>query len=335
MNILIIGGTRNIGHYLALRLFNEGHRVTVLNRGLTRDELPASIARLRCDRTETQQLRRALSGRTFDAVVDTVLYKGTEAESIVDILSDSTGHYIFVSTGQVYLVAQEVRRPAREADYDSPLVSPPEPDTYDYEEWLYGMDKRQAEDVLAAAWRDQRFPYTALRLPMVNSERDAFLRLYGYFLRLKDGGPILVPDQPAHPLRHVYVHDIVQAIITLVTTGQGKGRAYNIGQDETLTLDQFLGIMGEAMNVQPKIVTVERDLLEANGFLPDCSPFSDRWMSELDNTLSKTELGLTYTPASTCIERIVAHYSQQPPPPPVSYRRRSAEKNLLHTISSG
>lgn len=331
MNILIIGGTRNIGYLLADRLFREGHRVTLLNRGISKDNLPAEIPRLRCDRTDTPQLRRALSGRSFDVVVDNVLYKGSEAEVIVDILKGHVGHYLMLSTGQVYLVREGLQRPFKESDYDGPLIPSPEPMSYDYEEWLYGADKRGAEDTLAAAWHDHQFPYTALRMPMVNSERDTFHRLYGYVLRLKDGGPILVPDQPDLSLRHIYAPDVVEAIMTLITQGIGKGKAYNISQDETLSLREFLNMIGKVMDISPQIVTVDRETLQFNGFLPDCSPFSDRWMSELDNTLSKTELGMTYTPVATYLERIISAYLRNPPPKPTGYRRRNSEKNLVMT----
>lgn len=328
MNILIIGGTRNIGHYLAEKLYRAGHRLTLLNRGISRDDLPQDIARLRCDRTDPQQLKRALSGRNFDVVIDTVLYKGAEAETIVQLLSGHVGHYIFLSTGQVYLVREGIQRPFKESDYEGPLMPAPAPVTYDHEEWTYGMEKRQAEDVLAQA---DNFPFTSLRLPMVNSERDTFYRLYSYILRIKDGGPILAPERPDHLLRHVYAQDVVSTLLTLIETGKGKGKAYNISQDETLSLDEFLAVVGDVVGMEPNIVRVERDLLEANGFLPDCSPFSDVWMSELDNTLSKTELGIRYTPVRTYIENIVAHYRANPPANPVSYRRRQSEKNLVTT----
>src|SRR5690606_3186435 len=134
------------------------------------------------------------------------------------------------------------------------------------------------EDTLADAWAEQQFPYTSLRLPMVNSERDHFSRLYNYYLRLKDGGPILIPETPNHPVRLVYGGDVVRAIMLLINTGLGKGRAYNIAQDETLSLDDFLALMGSFMGVEAHIVRVKWSLLYANGFLPDCSPFSERWM---------------------------------------------------------
>lgn len=330
MKILIIGGTRNMGHILASDLYNAGHEVTLLNRGITQDDLPADIKRLRGDRTVKEQLKEALNGLEFDVVVDMVLYTGEEAENVIEILTGRVGHFVFVSTGQVYLVREGLARPFSESDYEGRLMPPPKPNTYGHEEWNYGFHKRRAEDTLAAAWTKNNFPYTSLRMPMVNGEREPFNRLYGYMLRIKDGGPILVPETPQHPLRHVYADDVVRAITTLVNTGKGKGRVYNISQDETVPLPEFLAIVGEIMGYEPpQLIEVKRSVLVANGFLPDCSPFSDRWMSELANERSKDELGIVYTPVRTYLERIIQHYQDNPPQRPASYKRRNAERNLV------
>jgi nucleoside-diphosphate-sugar epimerase len=147
---------------------------------------------------------------------------------------------------------------------------------------------------------------------------------------LKDGGPILAPSTPNYRLRHVYGEDVVRTILMLIKTGDGKGKAYNISQDETLSLDDFLALLGDIIGVESNLVRIKRDLLEANGFLPDCSPFSERWMSELDNTLSKTELRVIYTPLRTYLEKIVTYYRDNPPPSPAGYKRRRAEL-VLHT----
>src|SRR5215510_804281 len=141
MNILIIGGTRNVGHFLAHELVAGGHHVTVLNRGKTPDALPESVERLHADRTKPAQLEKALSGRKFDVVVDNAVYKGPEAEAIVGLLSGRVGHYIFLSTGQVYLVREGLERPFSEADYEGRLMPAPKPNTFSYEEWLYGIEK--------------------------------------------------------------------------------------------------------------------------------------------------------------------------------------------------
>jgi len=51
-------------------------------------------------------------------------------------------------------------------------------------------------------------------------------------------------------------------------------------------------------------------------------------MSELDNTLSKTELGATYTPLREYMAMIVTYYTENPPKQPAGYKRRKAEKRL-------
>lgn len=333
-HILVIGGTRNIGHQLVLRLLDAGHDVTTLNRGIGQDNLPDSVHRLRADRTDHQQMRRALMARHFDVVVDMVMYKGEEAESIVDLLSGQVGHYIFLSSGQVYLVREDIERPFREEDYTGRLLPPPKENTYAYEEWFYGMGKRNAEDTFAQAWQQTQFPSTALRLPMVNSKRDPFKRLYNYILRLKDGGPVLVPETPRFNLRHIYAPDVVRIVMQLIDQGPGPSQAYNISQDESVSIDEFLDLLGDILHVQPHIVRLKRSELVAAGLLPDCSPFSERWMSEMDNSRSKAELGISYTPLRDYLVELVDFYEKKRPSPPISYKRRRAELRMVGALDT-
>lgn len=333
MNILIIGGTRHMGHFLALALLDAGHNVTVLNRGITPNDLPDAVAHLKADRTIPAQLEQAIAGHSFDAVVDFVLYEAADAEVAVDLFLGKVEHYIFISTGQVYLLRADATPPYTEDDYDGVTIPEPPLNTYDHEEWLYGLRKRRVEDTLARAYAEHNFPYTSLRLPMVNGERDPMNRLYSYILRIKDGGPILIPDDPDPSLRHVYARDVVRAVMRVLQTSTSAGDVYNISQDESVTLPDFLNMVGDLLGTAPDIVRVERSLLEANGFLPDCSPFSEKWMSELDNTHSKDVLGMTYTPMHEYLAHIVAHYEANPPRHPLSYRRRQAEKQFARSYA--
>ena len=125
------------------------------------------------------------------------------------------GHYVAISTGQVYLVREGCPRPARESDYQGPLVPPPQ-DAYDRAQWDYGIGKRGLEDALARAWQDARFPATRLRIPMVNGERDHFRRIERYLFRLLDGGPLLLPGGGEHRTRHVYSGAVAKGILGLL-----------------------------------------------------------------------------------------------------------------------
>jgi nucleoside-diphosphate-sugar epimerase len=333
MNALIIGGTRNLGPSIVHALLGQGYSVAVFNRGQTPDDLPQDVERLRGDRSDPAQLFRQVGDRSFDLVVDTTLYTGLEAEAAVEIFGSSAGRYIFLSTGQVYLVRVGSQRPFKEEDYFGPVMAePPKSDEIDHPNWLYGHDKRQAEDIFGKAWRVRNFPYTSLRLPMVNSERDSYDRIYGYWLRLLDGGPIVIPDDPGLPVRHVYGQDVVQAILRLTQSELGKGQAYNIGQDETLTLEEFIQVLAATAGCELKLARAPREKLNEMGILRDCSPFSGAWMSSLDNARGKTELGMVYTPMRDYVKKLVEQFAASPRRQIAGYARRAEELDLARTV---
>ena len=333
MRALIIGGTRNLGPSIVQALLERGYEVSVFNRGQTPDDLPPQVRRLRGDRSVRLQLAKAIGQEDFDLIVDTTLYKGAEAIDALEQFARRVGRYVFLSTGQIYLVRTGIERPFREEDYSGPLMArPPESQPYDLNNWLYGIEKREVEDAMALAWRNSHFPFTSLRLPMVNSERDHYDRLYGYYLRLHDGGPILIPEEPGPLLRHVYGDDAVQAIVRLAGSDVGKGEPYNIGQNEAISLEEFLSLLARLANRPLKLVRVPRAALNQAELLPDCSPFSGLWMSALDNTRSKRELGMDYTPLEVYVRKLVTFFDSSPKRAIPGYTRRPRELEIARNL---
>src|ERR1700719_3922142 len=105
MHVLVLGGTGFVGPLLVHRLLARGDRVTLFNRGVTPDPFGARVDRLRGDRA-AGDLGRCVAGGRFDAVVDFTAYTGDDARGAVEALGDRAGHYVFISTGQVYLVRE-------------------------------------------------------------------------------------------------------------------------------------------------------------------------------------------------------------------------------------
>ena len=335
MRILLIGGTRFVGYQLAWRLLAADHQVTLLNRGHTPDPFGARVERLIADRT-TSDFEQVLAGRSFDVVVDFAAYAGADAQQCVATFGNGrAGHYIVISTGQVYLVREGCPRPSKEADYDGPLLPEPASDSPDHEEWRYGIDKRAMEDRLVAAWEEQRFPATRLRLPMVNGERDHFRRLESYLWRILDGGPLLLPDGGTHPCRHVYGGSVVQAITSILGREATFGQAYNLCQDETPTLAALLTTLAELVGAPARLVPAPASALAANGLHPtEVSPFSDRWMSFLDPARAKAALGFQHEPLRHYLEKIITCFLNHPPAtPPANYAKRPAELALAGRLS--
>jgi nucleoside-diphosphate-sugar epimerase len=325
---LIVGGNRFLGHELALRLVAAGHAVTVFNRGTLADALGDRVERLRGDRT-TADFERLLAGRRFDAVVDFAAFDADAGRRAARVLGGRVGHYVAISTGQVYLVRQGCPRPARESDYDGPLVPRPE-DAYDRGQWDYGVGKRGLEDELARAWEDERFPATRLRIPMVNGERDHFRRIERYLWRLLDGGPLLLPGGGAHQTRQVYSGAVVKAILGLLGNPRTFGRAYNLAQDETPTLRELLTALATSLGAAPRLVEVSPAAAREAGLDPlVLSPFSGSWMSFVDPGLAQAELGFRHEPLAAYLDKIVAAFLAHPPAEaPPGYEQRETERRL-------
>lgn len=328
MDVLIIGGTRFLGPLLVLRLLAGGHRVTILNRGTQPDPFGAFARRVEgfvADR-RSPDFAKALVGRSFDAVIDFAAYELADVEGAVRALRGRAGHYVLISTGQVYLVREGCPAPAREPDYFGPLMPRPE-EPKDLDAWQYGMGKRACEDALARAWESDAFPSTRLRIPMVNGERDYRRRIEGYLFRLLDGGPVILPDGGHERTRHVYAGDVVRAITGMLGRRETFGEAYNLCQDETPTLAELLSMMAEMLGARARLVPVSSAALERHGLATELvSPFSTRWMSFLDPGKIAGALGFRHTPLREYLERMVASFVAHPPAdPPPGYAHRDQE----------
>jgi nucleoside-diphosphate-sugar epimerase len=331
LRTLVIGGTRNLGPDLAAALLARGDRITVLNRGVTADDLPTDIERLRADRTDPAALAAALGARRFDLVIDTTLYTGADAEAVIALLAGRAGRYVVWSTGQVYLVRAGLGKPYREEDYDGPLMpEPPAERRVDHENWVYGIEKRAAEDRFRAAHQAHGFPYVSLRMPMINSARDHYGRLAAYVHRLLDGGPIVIPDdQDTLALRHVCGDDVIAATLAAAGPGVPGGTCVNVSQDETLTLDAMLAPVAEQLGTSLRLHPVPRAVLEDRELLPGCSPWSGRWMSALANERSAAVLGLRYTPVAAFLPALVEAARAVPAARVPGLERRAEELALV------
>ena len=329
MDVLIIGGTRFVGYLLAWRLLARGDRVTLFNRGNLPDPFGDRVRRIRGDR-KRRDFPRLLEGRRFDATVDFAAYEARDVRPVIEAIGDRAGHYVFISSGQVYLVREDCPVPSRESDYDGPLLPHPR-DPDELAEWEYGANKRACEDLLAGAAKN-RFPATRLRIPMVNGERDPHRRIESYLWRILDGGPVLLPGRGTERARHVYGLDVADAIVTLLRDERTYGRAFNLCQEEIPTVFDLVGMLIERAGAPDNRLEVPPDALDG---LParEISPFSHPWMSVLDPSLAKRDLGFRHRPLGVYLSSIVASFLSFPPErPPPSYRHRRAELALARRL---
>ncbi len=333
-----------------MRCVARGDEVTLLNRGNLPDPfsgLPegmravhSRVRRVRADRRSAEAWR-ALEGERFDATIDFAAFDAADVRGVVEGLGERAGHYVFISTGQVYLVREGLTlrgEGAREEDYEGPLMARPATGSPDLREWLYGVEKRAAEDELVKAAAREGFRSTRLRLPMINGERDHLRRIERYLWRILDGGPVILPDGGGERARHVYSGDVAALVTRVLDEGTAATatRAWNVCQDEVPSVFELVGMLIERMGAPDRRVSVPRARMETElaAQASEFSPFSQRWMSFLDPARVKRELGFKHRPLGVYLDSIVASFLAHPPAaPPESYLRlRERELALVERL---
>ncbi|WP_030272714.1 NAD-dependent epimerase/dehydratase family protein [Streptomyces sp. NRRL B-24484] len=231
-NVCIIGGSRYFGLHLVSLFRDAGAAVTLVNRGSAAP--PPGVDHVRADRSDEAALAAALGDRTFDAVVDQVLYTPVQAAVACRVFAGRTPRYVMTSTMEVYDPATSPLLAAADAPVTEDLVDPaawavdPDLPWHDPEALAryfdaataYAEGKRQAEAVLA---RSAPFSWASVRSAHVlgGGDRDFTGRLAHYVERIAAGRPVAV-HRDARPTSFVH-HREIAAVLARAAASEATG----------------------------------------------------------------------------------------------------------------
>ncbi|MDE2292640.1 MAG: NAD-dependent epimerase/dehydratase family protein [Elusimicrobia bacterium] len=294
MRTLVIGGSRFVGWHIADRLLRSGHDVTLLRRGSAPSPFPGAKEVLG-ERADSATWAR-LPAADWDLAVDCCAYSAEDTRTALKALEGRVGRYVNIGTGQVYLVLEGCPRPTREADYSRPLMA--RPAGPEGGAWDYGVGKRACEDALAEAGA-RGFPFTTLRLPVMQGPRDR-RRLHAYVKRLLAGEPLVIPRESEKGLRHLYAPDAAALVESLAGTKAGLGKAYNLAMlEDDVTLPELLKELCRALGRPADVRELDEAAFAAEGPAEEVSPLSGSWISFLDPSAAVRDLGFKTTPWRT------------------------------------
>jgi nucleoside-diphosphate-sugar epimerase len=305
---LIIGGAGFIGVAACKELMRRG--VETIASGRQERPYGTFTSYVAFDRTDEEQLRRALDTVRPDVVLDLACYRPDEVSAVSRNFSGE--RYVFVSTG-VYPDLNG--KPAREGDF-LPLDGEP-PEDMDYRE-----GKRWCETVLA---RTRDFPWTVVRPPAVFGPSDHTLRIAAYIQRVADGGPVLVPAESYERQAGLaWVKDIGFACALACDVRKDTTRkAYNAAFDGVSLRDLIEGI-AKALGVPARVHPIPFAQLP-----PDASPYGPDPRRHagyvLDN--ARLELGVEPSALEDALAETLAWYRVARPSHP-GYANRAAEVAL-------
>jgi 2'-hydroxyisoflavone reductase len=251
MRLLIIGGTIFLGRHLVSAALAAGHQVTTLNRG-TRDLAEqVSVEKLRADRKIDLSV---LSGRTFDAVIDTCAFDPETIYRSLSVLAGSVGTYVFISTVSAY------------GDFSAIGISESDPIKYTQpgEQGDYGSLKADCEKVVTELLPERSL---IIRPGLIAGPYDPTDRFTYWPARFARGGKIVVPARLERLVQFIDVRDLALWVLSLAEA-QTRGVYVATGPRARLSLGDFLDACEYTARTDCETVRVEDGVLQKAGVAP-------------------------------------------------------------------
>lgn len=259
-SILFIGGSGIISHASVARAARLGHRVTVLNRGLSSTrQLPADVENLVADASDAGAVAEALGGREFDVVAQFRAFGPEHVARDVAQFAGRTGQYVFISSASAYQTPPS-RLPVRES---TPLRNP---------FWQYSRDKIACEDLLVREYRDNGFPATIVR-PSHTYDRTLLPTSGGWtdVARMRTGKPVVVHGDGTSLWTLTHTEDFAVGFVGLLGHPLAVGDTFHITGTHAPTWDQIYTWLAEAAGVpSPDLVHVASETIAR--VLPEIGP---------------------------------------------------------------
>jgi 2'-hydroxyisoflavone reductase len=202
MRLLVLGGTKFVGRTLVEEAVRRSHEITIFHRGEAEPEGFPAVEHVHGDRHSDLGL---LSGRSWDAAVDTHAYFPGEVRDAAAALGGNVAHYTLVSTLSVN--PDDVPASANE---ESPLREPLFSDDVELSGETYGALKVACEIEAARAFGGRCLTIRPGYIVGPNDPTERFIR---YVRRAAGGGEMLAPGPPGSPLQMIDVRDLAAFVL--------------------------------------------------------------------------------------------------------------------------
>lgn len=216
MRVCIVGGTGNISTSIVHLLLQNGHDVTIFNRGKS-DEQPEGVRSIKGDRNDREEFEKRMQAEKFDAAIDMICFNAEDARSSIRAFRGA-GQFVMTSTVCTYGV-----------DYDwFPTTEdhPLKPIT------AYGRDKAAADSVFLEAYFREGFPVTIIKPSTTYGPKQGMVRQvawdFSWIDRIRKGKPILVCGDGNALHQHLHVDDAAKAFVGVLGKNNSIGQIYNL-----------------------------------------------------------------------------------------------------------
>lgn len=334
MKILIIGGTKFIGKFIAKAAQNRGYDLFFFNRAQNQAACSRTI---KGDVNSLLSYKEEIKKHHFDFVVHCIAYTEQHSKDLVEIFKGTDTHIIALSSGDSYEAFQGLNRnkdfaelPLRE---DSPLAKQK---FYWNDSNLKGgltasYDKNLMTNTLMEANKRGEIKTTIFRLPLVYGPGDyQYPGRHGDIIkRIVDKRPFILfsTRQQCQVYTYGYIENISSAIIHALESSMVDGKIYNLGEDYSRSRRRWGELYCKVCNWKLDFHILPEELIRKDKALRD--PLPQHLI--MDSRLFKRETGFKpVVSLEQAIEKTFQHAVENPDVFGESPNYQNEEKLVSH-----
>ena len=250
--ILLLGGTGAIGNYVRDFCLKDGHKIFISSRS-NRISNNKNITYIKGNGKCIDFIRSTLLNHSFDAIVDFMNYSTAQFSERIDILTNQTKHYVFLSSYRVY--DNNGINPLNE---QSPRLLNSCKDTAYLQTEEYALSKARQEDLLRT---HKNKNWTILR-PSITYSTDRFqlgtLEANTLLPRINKKLPVILPIEILdRKTTLTWGGDVGFMISKLLLKEISFSEIYNITNNEAINWKEVAGIYKDVFGLKVKYVDLK------------------------------------------------------------------------------
>jgi nucleoside-diphosphate-sugar epimerase len=250
MKVLFIGGTGVISSACSELAISRGIELYHLNRGKSADiRKVKGVNTIISDIRNFEETRKALHGYDFDVVVDWTAFEGQHIRNDINLFSNETDQFVFISSASVYQTPPE-KLPITE---DTPLENP---------FWEYSRNKIACENILREEYIKTGFPCTIVR-PSHTYDKTLIPIVGGYtaLQRMRQGLPVVVHGDGTSVWTLTHHKDFAVGLVGLLGKSKAINEVFQITSDEWLSWNIIYMILARELGVDPHLIHVPSNVI--------------------------------------------------------------------------
>lgn len=256
MKVLFIGGTGIISTSVSKLAIERGIDLYQFNRG-TRPELFTEGAKIiKGDINNFEEMKSLLSSHEFDIVVDWLAFTPRDIERDIKLFANKVKQFVFISSASIYQKPLQNYLITENTPTENPF-------------WEYSRNKIACEKRLLEEYSKENYPITIVRpsftygvtsIPAIVSSNKKPMTI---IQRMRKGKKIIVPGDGTSLWVMTHASDFAKGFVGLLGNDKAIGETFHITSDEVLTWNQIIKTIGRVAGIDPKIIHIPSDFINA------------------------------------------------------------------------